>query len=56
MQPSLFGVGEFPDTDGAFVWGCGVKDGCEDGEGCGAVGGCDDTDGVPEEPQLPKAD
>ncbi len=45
-HPSKFGAKEFPGTAGPFVWGCGVAEGCADGDG----------DGEPVEPQLPKAD
>ena len=43
-HPSLLGSSEFPDTAGPLVWGCGVAEGCGDGEADA------------EEPQLPKVD
>ncbi len=47
-HPSLLGAKEFPGIAVPLVWGCGVAEGCADGDG--------DGDAEPVEPQLPKAD
>ena len=47
-HPCLLGVKELPGTADPLVWGCGVDEGCADGDA--------DGDGEAEEPQFPKAD